>query len=1529
MAPKKTLEETFKKMDQKEHILELPGMYIGDTNTHLEELWVFNERMIKKIINYSPGLLKIFDEIITNSTDAAARDSTVSMIKVNINQESGEITVYNNGNGIPIELHKEHGIYIPELVFGNLLAGSNFDKNEKKTGSGVHGLGSTLTNIFSSKFIVETVDSNVGKKYIQEYNNNMSIKSSPKITKSSTKSYTRITFIPDFARFKMTRLESDTVLLFNKRVVDCIASTNASVSVYLNDVKLKSKGLLDYCKYYFPDASIIHESQTVNNLSWEYCVIPSDEFKHVSFVNGNMTSTGGTHVNYIVNQITSKIIKSKKKFENIKPLLIKNKLFVFLSATIYNPSFLGQTKESLITPIGDFGCKIEVSDAFINKIVKTSITSEILEMQELKQVAALAKTTDGTKKNKLYNIPKLNDALLAGTRRSKDCTLILTEGDSAMTFALHGRSILGIDKYGVFPLKGNALNPRSATNEQLINNKEINNIKQILGLKQGVEYTRKSIDSDLRYGKVMLLTDQDSVTGDTPLLLKNKTTNQVEIQTIERISFDFKSHQNKEYGTANYEIWTEEGWTNIKTVVRHKVDKKIFRVLTHTGAVDITEDHSLLNIHCEKICPKDCNIGDSLLHSYPNFNDDNTRTDLENLNIKELRNIAKIFKIRFYQNYKKIELIKIIKEKQNSPKIEIDINNDNISLDEAWVMGFWWADGTAGHYEFQTEYKSSNRPNSYTCNRSSYNWSICNNDYDLLVEAKRIMDILYSNYDFKIIQCNRNNDKKNNYYKLIVNQSIRIKPLVDKYIDMFYYRNEHTRKYGNKYIPHVILNSHKQTRTKFLNGYYCGDGLGHDITNSIRELTFDIEGKIGTSGMYYICKSLGYEVSINHNPKKPKVYTLIITKGTLQKDPTIIKKIIDLGVTTQYVYDIETDNHHFHAGVGSNIVHNTDGLHVSALVINIFHFWWPSLLKNNYLQTLRTPLIKANNGNDKGKTLEFFTEQDYDLWKENGNNKGYNIKYYKGLGSSTKLEAQDIFKKFSKLKIDYTHSGTACDTAIQLAFNKDKETSTTEKSSDQRKEWLKAYNRNNYINATDTVIKYADAINKGLVHFSMSDNNRSIPHLCDGLKPSQRKVMHYMLKHSSIKDIKVGQLSGYISAETHYHHGDSSLQDTIVKMAQTFVGSNNVNLLQPLGNFGSRVSMGKDSAAPRYISTALSPLAKNIFNNNDLQLLKYLSDDGHVIEPEFFIPIIPMILVNGGDGIGTGFSTHIPQYNPIDLIDYIINDKQGSLVPYYKGFNGIIEKYGNDSYKSRGVWSRTSPTEVTITELPIGVGILKFKEDMESLVDIPKTDIKKKKKTIVLKDVTNKTIDDETGIEFVLEFKSKEELDLLINSERLEVELKLCNTINTSNMYLFTSDSHVPIKFNTVHDIINEYYNIRLKFYDERRVHMIKELTIQVSLFAEKIRFINEYISGEIVLHKQSLENIKATLIKRKFKEYMGDYNYLLHMPIINLTSEKLKDFQNNLDKKQDELNYIQSKTSLELWIIELKNLRANLIQVL
>ncbi|RKP24497.1 DNA topoisomerase II [Syncephalis pseudoplumigaleata] len=523
-ADGRAIEDIYQKKTQLEHILLRPDTYIGSVEAVQQLLWVYDSAtnsMVQRNISIVPGFYKIIDEILVNAADNKIRDPNMDTIKVTINREANEISVYNNGQGIPIQVHKEEKVYVPELIFGHLLTSSNYNDNEKKVTGGRNGYGAKLCNIFSTEFIVETADKLM--KYRQRFSNNMSNIEKPKTTANPRKEeYTRITFKPDLAKFGMTSIDEDMEALLKKRVYD-MAGTVANVKVFLNNERIKIRNFKQYIDLYTnhnsssssngsnsngdaPKPTIIHQ---IVNQRWEVAFTVSDgQFQQVSFVNGICTSKGGTHVNYVADQIVSKLveaIKKKNKAAPVKPFQVKSHMWVFVNALIENPAFDSQTKENMTLRASAFGSKCEMPEEFIKKILKSGVVENVLSWARFKQDQQLKKT-DGHKKSRISGIVKLEDANNAGTRNGHKCTLILTEGDSAKALAVSGLSVVGRDNYGVFPLRGKLLNVRDATHTQIMDNKEINQVKQILGLQHGKVY--ESVET-LRYGHLMIMTDQD------------------------------------------------------------------------------------------------------------------------------------------------------------------------------------------------------------------------------------------------------------------------------------------------------------------------------------------------------------------------------------------------------------------------------------------------------------------------------------------------------------------------------------------------------------------------------------------------------------------------------------------------------------------------------------------------------------------------------------------------------------------------------------------------------------------------------------------------------------------------------------------------------------------------------------------------------------------------------------------------------------------------------------------------------------
>ncbi|RCI09579.1 hypothetical protein L249_4122 [Ophiocordyceps polyrhachis-furcata BCC 54312] len=1146
----KSATETYQKLTQLEHIIKRPDTYIGSVEKTDQQMWVFNKttsQMEYRNITFVPGFYKIFDEILVNAADNKQRDGSMTHMKVNIDRSTGEISVENNGKGIPVVIHDKEKIYIPELIFGHLLAGSNFDDDEQKTVGGRNGYGAKLCNVFSNEFTLECQDSEHGKRYKQTWTNNMQKMHKARISSSKSADFVRVTFKPDYDRFGMPEgISDDLEALLHRRVYD-MAGTIRGVKVHLNGDLIKLKDFKAYCDLY---AKSIAAERTMEEGGTPTCTVEMDKdkshprwevgftvsdgtFQQVSFVNSIATTSGGTHVNYVADQITASLLKAlnkKQKGHSLKQSHLRNHIFIFVNCLVNNPAFTSQTKEQLTTKASQFGSRCVLGDEFLKKIAKSEAIQNIMDFAQKKADKMLSKS-DGSKRSRVSNA-KLVEANLAGTKRGHECTLILTEGDSAKGLAVSGRAILDPDRIGVFPLRGKLLNVRDATIDQITKNQEIQNIKQFLGLKHKQVYTDTK---SLRYGHLMVMADQDH-----------------------------------------------------------------------------------------------------------------------------------------------------------------------------------------------------------------------------------------------------------------------------------------------------------------------------------------------------------------------------------------------------------------------------DGSHIKGLLINFLQVQFPSLLQiPEFFREFITPIVKVWQGPNPKKPLKlksFFTQPQYQEWKESHKEElsRWQSKYYKGLGTSSNEDAQVYFTNLDEhLKEFQTMRPDEAD-LFDLAFSK--------KKADARKEWLGNFVPGTFLDHSGKSITYGDFINKELILFSMADNMRSIPSVIDGLKPGQRKVIYACFKRNLVKDKKVVELAGYVSEQTAYHHGEASLQQTIIGLAQNFVGSNNINCLEPSGNFGSRLAGGSDAASPRYTFTRLSPFAKKIFSPLDEPNLKYHYDDDKRIEPEMYAPVIPMALVNGADGIGTGWSTSIPNYHPMDIVKNLrrrmgrLDDGDSeekpfeTMIPWFRGWKGTAEAAGPDRYKFNGVaqLNERNPNEVVITELPIRMWTDDFKAKLEKVisgVDGPSW----------IKDY--KEFNDHKTVHFEIQVDEKH-VGKVVEEGLLE-RFKLTKQVATSNLVAFDTRGQIR-KYEKVEEIMEEYYHYRFDMYTERKKYWLGVYHADYSKLTNQARFIQEIIDGVLVVGKKKKDVLIRELRERKYEPFprgqdvkkkapedeispsddeeqdetadkgSRDYDYLLSMPIWSLTLERLEKLRAAIANKKAEHDELEAKSEKDLWCADL-----------
>ncbi len=1117
----------YKKLSHREHILELPDTYIGSCETHDEWRWVYDaesNKMIHRSVKFNPGFYKLFDEIIVNARDARIRSleagkTPVKKIEIECKVESEGIviTVSNDGDGIPIEPHPTEKVWVPELIFGHLLTSGNYNKEEEKIVGGKNGYGSKVTNCFSVEFSIDIASPAHGKKYKQTWSKNMSVVGKPSITAhKSAHGHVSVTYKPDLARFPGF-VQEDMLIVLQTRAVELAAMCGKDVKISWNGTAIASNTFEKFVKLFVRDGgSIAYEACGPR---WEVAAIltrtvyadedssSADEGgRAISFVNGINTKKGGKHVDTVVrNVLTDFCEAAAKKKVPVKPAQVRDAVVFFVNATIVNPSFDSQTKETLTTPANKFG-SIFKTEKLADSLMKLGLLEEAQAALEAK-AAKDAKKTDGAKKKTLRGFPKLEDALWAGTAKSGECTLILTEGDSAATSAISGLNVVGRERFGVFPLRGKLLNVKDISQEKFNKNEELTAIKAILGLRQGTKYTSTK---DLRYGRVMVMADQDH-----------------------------------------------------------------------------------------------------------------------------------------------------------------------------------------------------------------------------------------------------------------------------------------------------------------------------------------------------------------------------------------------------------------------------DGSHIKGLLMNLFHTEWPELMKLGFLCSLATPLLKATKGK---QTISFYSQSEFETWKESSEQKGWSIKYYKGLGTSTKQEAREWFEKLAEIHYDWDDGS---DESISLAFHK--------KRSDDRKEWLAGYDPKRILNiGAGGHIPYSKFVHDELIHFSNADNLRSLPHVLDGLKPSQRKILFGCFKRGLRSEVKVAQLAGYVSEHAAYHHGEASLTGTIVGMAQNFVGSNNLNVLVPNGQFGSRLMGGQDAASPRYIFTSLEPIADKLYRKEDASILKHLDDDGMIVEPEHYLPVLPMLLVNGCIGIGTGFSTSIPPYNPSDLIRVLRDRLEGRLpnlthvrlAPWWHGFKGDISPVGTDgtTWATRGVYTLDdSKCSVTISELPVGVWTKDYKAYLDELASATAAtscpaafnDDGK----LVLSSFDDLYTDDD--VKFVLYMDKDYYEEIKAYPDEFEKRFRLVSTWKTTNMVAFNTDMKIT-KYNTVGEVLESYFGPRLAAYVERREKEMERLEKEAVEADAKARFIEAVLAGSLELRGATDEELVASLKAHKLPALSGSddtvdgWEYLLRLRMDRVKAKAVDDARAAVVAAKKAVEDLRSTTASALWARDL-----------
>lgn len=679
-----------------------------------------------------------------------------------------------------------------------------------------------------------------------------------------------------------------------------------------------------------------------------------------------------------------------------------------------------------------------------------------------------------------------------------------------------------------------------------------------------------------------------------------------------------------------------------------------------------------------------------------------------------------------------------------------------------------------------------------------------------------------------------------------------------------------------------------------------------------------------------------------------------------------LKKIIGLKEGEKYV-----DNSQFRYG---RIIIMTDqdfdGSHIKGLIINFCHRYKLTKIPG-YICSLLTPIVKATKG--KNTEHKFYSIVDFEKWRDSHNGgKGYTIKYYKGLGTSKPKEGKEYFRDM-KL-VEYTWDDNA-QKNLSLAFSK--------KQSDERKEWLQNYDRTDVLDVGQSSVNISDFINKELICFSDYSCIRALPNMMDGFKPSKRKALYCAMEvenlNSPSKEIRVSQLAASVSKNTDYHHGEVSMEGCIIGMAQNYATcGNNVNVFYPNGQFGTRLQNGKDCAQSRYIHTYVNKIANHIFHADDRPLLKYLIDDGgHKIEPEYYVPVVPILLINGTEGIGTGYSSKLPPYNPFDVVRNLKNMLKGEepqeMVPWFRGFKGTIKKINSKKFMSKGVHYPTGENRVEITELPIGVSFERYREKLESILQGQQIKERKKKKkspkhellvkkkpkpapkhviTKILRDYD--AFCDGNNIKIILRLYPEAMDDLYYSpledgKTLFEEKFGLVSTITFGRSLNFYSSDMKLTCYDSVLQILREYFSVRLHFYQRRYDYLLDEYRRVIELINIKVRFIRDYTVGKVYFKQKNKETGKVRNLSKeevsdllvnldypkfisanelvslqdlaKMKQSQQDeanYDPLLRMQILSLTKEKRQELENERNNLTEKIEELESKTPADLWLEDL-----------
>jgi DNA gyrase/topoisomerase IV subunit B len=1590
MTSDESLAKQYQKKTDKQHILDNPDTYIGSVENVDADMWVYDDATQKialKTIEYIPGLYKLFDEGIVNCRDHVIRmiQSTmlekkfVTHIDIDIT-EDGSITLTNDGNGIDIAKHPEYDVWIPEMIFGHLRTSTNYNKDEKKIVGGKNGFGFKLVLIWSEYGKVETIDHVRGLKYVQEFRKNLDEICPPTITKSSVKPYTKVTFKPDYRRLGIQGLTSDMLSLLKKRVYDIGAVTDHSIKkikINYNDTLIPVKNFQQYIDLYIGSKDESKRVYEMPDDRWEYAVAlsPTHEFIQVSFVNGICTFKGGKHVEYITGQITRKLCDyiEKKKKVKVNANAIKEQLILFLRCDVENPSFDSQTKDFMNTPSAKFGSSCTVSDAFIEKVAKMGVMDLACSLTEAKE-NKLAKKTDGSKTKNIRGIANFIDANLSGTAQSKDCILILCEGLSAMSGIVSGLSSEDRNTIGIYPLKGKLLNVRGEQVKKIAENKEITDIKKIVGLETGREYsTIGDVYQNLRYGKIMYMTDQDldgsHIKGLCINLFHSEWASLVKIPGF--LSFMntpiLRAKKGAQtllfYNDGEYETWKQSlgpngtnGWTI-----------KYFKGLGTSTSAEFKEYFA--NKKIVDFVYVDQNSDDMIDKIFNKKRADDRKEWLENYNKDAYLDTSK--KTVTYQEFINNEMIHF-STYDCARSIPNMVDGLKISLRKILYSAFKRKLTSEIKVAQFSGYVSEH--SSYHHGEASLNGAIVSMAQDFI--GSNNINLLEPHGQFGCLSPDTpilmwdgsikiakdiiigdvligDDGNRRNVLK-ITNGIDEMYEIVDIHNKKIIVNSQHILTLHYKQNGTILW---KETCKSWYLYYYNG--------TTIIEKTISTNKSTNIKNTYnksILSKEEAYEKILNFKYELEKTISLssvidIKVIDYLNLSKTNKKKMFMISNTSTIQWEkksVPLDPYILGAWLGDGD-HNGSGFtSMDDEIVKKFALW---------ADTINCEIIHHSNSPGRNDCYHYGIRR-----KQRGNLIAIGDKYNSSINcnacKNSKIKHPACDWSFDKCELINDDYSLTINGAKRYDLNPFKEI-LKKNNLFKNKHIPREYMINDKETRMQLLAGFIDTdgcIKQNNLYPSVeiSQSNRLHGNLIDQLDFIAKSLgfstsITYSNKNGITskglnKTMKVLKIFGdniyeiptllprkKINNILRIKHNMNYSRFDIRSIGKNeFYGwqiDDNERFI--LGNFivthNSRLQGGDDSASERYIFTMLNSLTRYIFPEADDAVLKYINDDGTIVEPEFYAPIIPFALINGISGIGTGFSCNIAPYNPKQIIGYLQNKLLGKtnegseFVPYYEGFNGTIRKLADQKYLVKGLYEKVGDDKIRITELPVGTWTMPYTTFLETLMDGNTVDKAGKKIPPSIKDFTS--VCTEVNVDFTVVFpKGKiQELEVSLDANGcngVEKLLKLFTTISTTNMHMFNSEFKLH-KYTTIEEIIDDFYGVRMGIYQRRKAYLVEDMEKKLVKLSNRARYIQETLAGTIDLRRKTGVQVTELLTGMKFALYDGDYKYLIKMPMDSVTQENVANIMKEKETTEMELAALKATPLEKLWTNELDILNA------